>query len=333
MIHSWNSTYDMLERMLYLRPALERLIAFETKLGPSGFVLGEADWDIIQKLCNILKIYVTRTTFLCATSYPTLQAQLPFYTAILRQLNTMIDDTEFDYPALHIACGEAWAILNDYWQKVDTHSSQAIALILDPRCKLVAFRSGLSWKDSWIANAKRHFERVYHTQYISPEPLSSQSDQEQFSIHEEDLFMDSIFGPASEVTVPANTGIPTTETTSYLSEPVESDRKVDPIQWWKLHEHRFPNLARMARDHMAVPASSAPSEQLFSRAGDVITKKRNRMLESSCSSILLIKSWLGQPNIEVWEQLCSEWDSGSGWDSGNCYRNRKPNSTEDSEPY
>ena len=27
------------------------------------------------------------------------------------------------------------------------------------------------------------------------------------------------------------------------------------IQWWKLHEHRLPNLALMARDYLSVPAT------------------------------------------------------------------------------
>lgn len=199
------------------------------------------------------------------------------------------------------------------------HSSQSIALILDPRCKLAAFRSGLAWKDSWIANAKRHFERVYRTQYADPtgtRTVSGCSDLETPLDSDTDLFMDALFGPALEDPALASTavsGVLASETAGYLSEPVESDRKIDPVQWWKLHEHRFPNLARMARDHMAIPASSVPSEQLFSRAGDVITKKRNRMLEGSCSSILLIKSWLGQPSIELWEQdMNTEWEDRHG---------------------
>jgi hypothetical protein len=62
-----------------------------------------------------------------------------------------------------------------------------------------------------------------------------------------------------------------------------------------------PDVTRMARDYMSVPASSIPSEQLFSRAGDIITKKRNRLLDSSSGSLLLVKSWLGWPEVEQWE--------------------------------
>jgi hypothetical protein len=73
------------------------------------------------------------------------------------------------------------------------------------------------------------------------------------------------------------------------------------LNWWKANSYRFPELARMARDYMSVPASSVPSEQLFSPAGDIITKKRNRLLDSSSSALLLVKSWLGWPEVEEWE--------------------------------
>lgn len=54
------------------------------------------------------------------------------------------------------------------------------------------------------------------------------------------------------------------EVQRYLDE-ARADRKVDTVTWWKLHAHRLPHLACMARDYMSIPASSVPSEQLFSR--------------------------------------------------------------------
>jgi hypothetical protein len=38
----------------------------------------------------------------------------------------------------------------------------------------------------------------------------------------------------------------------------------DPLMWWKQHVQEFPHLARMARQYLTVPATSASPERLFS---------------------------------------------------------------------
>ncbi|XP_035715519.1 uncharacterized protein LOC118438842 [Folsomia candida] len=38
------------------------------------------------------------------------------------------------------------------------------------------------------------------------------------------------------------------------------------LEWWKANESQFPGLAKMSRDYLATPATSAPSERAFSSA-------------------------------------------------------------------
>ena len=38
----------------------------------------------------------------------------------------------------------------------------------------------------------------------------------------------------------------------------------DPLMWWKQHVQEFTHLARMVRQHLTVPATSASPERLFS---------------------------------------------------------------------
>jgi hypothetical protein len=45
----------------------------------------------------------------------------------------------------------------------------------------------------------------------------------------------------------------------------------DPLMWWKQHQQEFPDLTRMARQYLAVPATSASPERFFSRVGLVQT--------------------------------------------------------------
>ena len=51
----------------------------------------------------------------------------------------------------------------------------------------------------------------------------------------------------------------------------------DDLGWWSRHQFAYPTLARLAKKYLAIPASSAASERVFSSAGNFVTKKRNRL--------------------------------------------------------
>ena len=51
----------------------------------------------------------------------------------------------------------------------------------------------------------------------------------------------------------------------YLEEPLEG-RTIKPIEWWRTYASKYPHLSLMARDFLAIPATSVPSEQVFSIA-------------------------------------------------------------------
>ena len=51
-------------------------------------------------------------------------------------------------------------------------------------------------------------------------------------------------------------------------------RWTNPLAWWKIREITYPYLAISARHILCIPATSAPSERLFSHAGLTIAKDR-----------------------------------------------------------
>ena len=51
------------------------------------------------------------------------------------------------------------------------------------------------------------------------------------------------------------------------------DRKEDPLTWWKGNRGQFPTLAKLAREYLAIPAMSTPSELIFSAARYIIATK------------------------------------------------------------
>ena len=46
-----------------------------------------------------------------------------------------------------------------------------------------------------------------------------------------------------------------------------ADRDVDPLEYWHRRQVDFTSLGKMARDFLAIPATSVPSERAFSMGG------------------------------------------------------------------
>lgn len=57
---------------------------------------------------------------------------------------------------------------------------------------------------------------------------------------------------------------------------IQINHNLDPCTWWKEHETIYPTIAKVAKNILCIPASSASSERVFSTAGNIVTSKRNR---------------------------------------------------------
>jgi hypothetical protein len=71
---------------------------------------------------------------------------------------------------------------------------------------------------------------------------------------------------------------------------------VDVLLWWRdIGQVQFPRIAVMARQYLAIPASSATSERVFSFAGLTLSDLRKSLLDGTLESIMWAK-W-GPPSI------------------------------------
>ena len=300
---------------------------FEEKL--SEFTLTEGDWNMLSSVKDILHSFHNSTTHLSAVQYPTLLLRLPYYELLLRHFRYLWSEQKEKSGStsmLFKACDAAFTVLNSYWNKSDEQSALSIALLLDPQCKLITLKR-LGWTERYINQSVRNFYRIYDEKY-APQAPSRPMTPEHTPVSENDdpltelLKMTAVTPTPSEAEASslASSLTADSEAIVYLSQPCE-DHKVSVILWWKVNSHRFPHLSGMASDYLAIPASSVPSEQLFSRyhlclygffpsyyllipidhrAGDIITKKRNRM-GPAAGPTLVLKSWLGLREVEDWE--------------------------------
>lgn len=63
--------------------------------------------------------------------------------------------------------------------------------------------------------------------------------------------------------------------------------KEDPLKWWQEQMSTFPVLAQVARQILAIPASSAPTERVFSKLARVNAKDRCAMKPSMADALLM----------------------------------------------
>jgi hAT family C-terminal dimerisation region len=68
-------------------------------------------------------------------------------------------------------------------------------------------------------------------------------------------------------------------------------RDTDILSYLQGREKEFPIVAQMARDHLAIPATSRALECIFSSGSDLITKKRNQLGGDNIRRLLCIRSW------------------------------------------
>jgi hypothetical protein len=77
------------------------------------------------------------------------------------------------------------------------------------------------------------------------------------------------------------------ELTQYFNEPVLPIKSC-PFQWWGINASRFPHVASVARIYLAIPATSVPSERIFSSTGLIISDRRNRLKPSHVEQLIFI---------------------------------------------
>lgn len=155
--------------------------------------------------------------------------------------------------------------------------------ILDPRIKAELIPESLN-SETNLEEARTHFIRNYSTNHF-PSIASGYSAQEI-----EDGASVSFAEEIARKKRRASMSTATDELTQYLSEP-PAPIPTDVLEWWKVNTTRYPRLSTMARDFLAVQATSVAPEEVFCGKGDEMDKQRFSMPHDSTQALLCIRSW------------------------------------------
>jgi hypothetical protein len=99
------------------------------------------------------------------------------------------------------------------------------------------------------------------------------------------------------------------ELTLYSREPSiplqdDSGRFSCPLTWWNVHRNRFKLISEVAIRMLCIPATSAPSERVFSVAGLTIAKERARLAPHTANELIFLHDAL--PALEKYKRSRAE---------------------------
>ncbi|CAB4400201.1 unnamed protein product [Rhizophagus irregularis] len=275
--------------------------------------LSNDEWIAIKQLIDVLEPFASATKLLEGSKYATISFMNDVITAIKNGVQSTQnvepnidftypttvfdddigiedpdnDDEVDDYPkrqkilintpqdckdltekvklALHTA-------INHYW--IVPQNEGMIATLLDPRCKSLNFAN-----ESQKNQTKALFREIYNEKR---QELSTIQQQQSLS---PDNTINSLL---QNIFANRHRRERQDEIDEYMMIE-EIDVSTCPFKWWASQESQFPILSQLAKKYLAIPATSAASERLFSDAGNVMTVKRTNLSITTFEHLIFCK--------------------------------------------
>ena len=281
----WSSCWRMLSRLVQLKDDIRIVLQLG---GYSEDDLSDTEWIDLSILCRILAPFSNAVRVWEGEKYSTLSLVWPLSQSLADFLSSPApnpDDKAFPtwqeiekkYPASHaerlklrteIARPDRFGDLSDVMK---------IATMLDPRMKDLSF----------LAKSKRTkaFDTLLNEIDQDAQPIEATASSSDMATAV--LFP---FKEAAKKTAVEEPDV-ASELQRYRSHPVAGAKLNDLniLSWWRTHSPLFPALAALARTYLALPASSAPSERVFSKMNVVVDKRRAFLHYARAERLVFLK--------------------------------------------
>jgi hypothetical protein len=283
----WNSTFLMLQSTLPFRKVFETSHEQNPNysFGPSN-----EEWKMVHDICELLKVFCHATNVISGSDYPTSN----LYFLEIWSVKVVLDEqAKSENGTVRIMVKEMKTKFHKYF--MESYLSNCIPVVLDPRFKMehVEFRL----KQYFGVNAGKHIQEVktamevLFTEYTAEfeenmEILSQEGSGEEVALADSSL-------SDWQAHIKLKVARCRNELQQYVEEgfhPCTPDFNI--LKWWDVNSERYPILGNMARDVLAVPASTVASESAFSACGRVITDHRSSLAPETVEALMCYGDWI-----------------------------------------
>ncbi len=290
----------MFERLLEQRLAIYAVV-HNTKNASDARLLDltENQWRVMEEMVPVLKPLYMATRIMCSEEYPTISGLYPILFS-LKNHHFVRNDTE----SVTVANFKA-KLLDDIEKRHKLSSDDILtnltmqATFLDPRYKTLPFLTDeqrdivhekvISCIEVFQGNARRSNDQTQGTDAdseVESEPPAAKCAK----LTQEDVsyLLGAYYTEDCEIVTPQS---PAEELKLYKSEKPISG-KGNPFDWWSKNKSSYPTLSVLARRTLSVPATSVPSERVFSVAGGTVTKLRGALDGDSIDKLIFLNKGL-----------------------------------------
>lgn len=257
--------------------------------------LSEEHWDFLFLLQECLKPFHLAQKQLEGEKYVTASMVLLWIDQLRKHLQTEKDRDDAD---LAESAGRLLEDLDERWQTWPR--ATLLAAAMDWRTKWMGFFDKADRDAAWQHIADEAKIIYLRTNKAAQDPKASQLQSESQADAPEPAFAgDYNVNPDADdlETYDADTD----EGGQVLQTRIAAEIKAykgesqivataDPLKQWKLKSRDYPLLSLVARKWLAVPASSAASERMFSGAGLTVSKKRTLLGSERVSTLVFLKT-------------------------------------------
>lgn len=258
----WNSIFYMLERLLEVKISLSATLP---QLDSSSPNLDSNEWTIIEAVVALLRPFENVTVILSGEKYLSLSSVIPLVFGLRNAIQNKTPVTELGKNLKRSLS----AVIEKRLAVYETNRTASKATFLDPRFKKKGFslESNANNAQMWVINELSNIMTT--DQVLSSSSLNSPSVSIDSAVTA--LGKNDISGVVDKK-ITESSAPPTSYTCAammvkqYIELPY-LDRKCDPLKFWNDKKCLFPRLSKIPQKYLCIPASSVPSERLFSKAG------------------------------------------------------------------
>ncbi|XP_055919485.1 E3 SUMO-protein ligase ZBED1-like [Eupeodes corollae] len=280
----WNSTFYMLERLLKVKVSLSATLPL-LEASPSNLDFNE--WILIEEIIKLLRPFEKITVILSGESYPSLSCIIPLVVGLQETLANKNLSTE----SAKLLQRNLLTVIEKRLGIYEVNRTAAKSTFLDPRFKKKGFgtESHANNAQMWVIEELRDYLINSSASSIQCQPSTSNAVTAE--TNDED---DEIWGVLDKKISETQTTItPFSSAAGMVKQYIDLEylgRNKNPLEFWEEKRSLFPSLYKLAHKYLCIPATSVPSERLFSKAGLLCNERRNRLAPKKVDQILFLNS-------------------------------------------